>query len=153
MAVLISQTDVREADMHSSVYEAIGRDDVALKAFEEYVLTNDYDSCHDVLQYSLRLLSDDPVDLVGSPLDALCNHLERLLAYQPGERDAVYLHHFIGIEWPDKQVSTKYIIIIGDKPPLATIAQILSVCLSVISSDLGLIFLFIWGKVKNITVW
>ncbi len=56
--------------------------------------------------YSLRLLSDDPVDMVGSPLDALCAHLERLLVYEPGERDAIFLHHFIGIEWPDKQVNT-----------------------------------------------
>ena len=52
----------------------------------------------------LRLLSEDPVDLVGSPLNALCAHLERLLTYDPGERDAIFLHHLIGIEWPDKQV-------------------------------------------------
>ncbi len=59
-------------------------------------------------QYSLRLLSDDPVQLMGSPLDTLCAYLERLLVYEPGERDAIFLHHFIGIEWPDKQVSDRW---------------------------------------------
>ena len=44
---------------------------------------------------------------MGSPLDALCAHLERLLKYSPGEMDAIFLHHFIGIEWPDKRVGTE----------------------------------------------
>lgn len=92
MAILISQTDVRASDICSSVYEAVGRDDQVFKAIEE-----------------LRLLSDDPVDLVGSPLNALCTHLERLLTYDSGERDAIFLHHLIGIEWPDKQVETRHI--------------------------------------------
>ena len=53
----------------------------------------------------MGLLSDELVDLAGSPLDALCSHLQKKLQYKPGERDAIYLHHFIGIEWPDKKVS------------------------------------------------
>ena len=53
---------------------------------------------------SLHLLSDDPVDLVGTPLDALCSHLQKHLQFKPGERDAIFLHHFIGIEWPDSKV-------------------------------------------------
>ena len=55
--------------------------------------------------YRLGLLSDELVDLAGSPLNALCSHLQKKLQYKPGERDAIYLHHFIGIEWPDKKVS------------------------------------------------
>ena len=55
--------------------------------------------------HRLGLLSDELVDLAGSPLDALCSHLQKKLQYRPGERDAIYLHHFIGIEWPDKKVS------------------------------------------------
>ena len=54
--------------------------------------------------HSLGLLSDELVELAGSPLDALCSHLQNQLQYRPGERDAVYLHHFVGIEWPNKKV-------------------------------------------------
>ena len=49
----------------------------------------------------LRLLSDDPVDLAGTPMDVLCSHLQQRLQYSPGERDAIFLHHIINIEWPD----------------------------------------------------
>ncbi len=38
MAILISQTDVRKSDIHSSVYEAVGKDDDVLKSIEEYVV-------------------------------------------------------------------------------------------------------------------
>ena len=58
----------------------------------------------EIYTYRLGLLSDELVDLAGSPLDALCSHLQKKLQYKPGERDAIYLHHFIGIEWPDKKV-------------------------------------------------
>lgn len=51
---------------------------------------------------SLGLLSDEPVELCGSPLNALCSHLEDRLAYGAGERDAIYLHHIVGVEWPDQ---------------------------------------------------
>lgn len=37
MTIMISQTDVREADIRSSVFEAIGRDESVLKSIEEYV--------------------------------------------------------------------------------------------------------------------
>ena len=35
MAILISQTDIRESDIRSSVYEAVGRDDQTLEAIEQ----------------------------------------------------------------------------------------------------------------------
>ena len=55
-----------------------------------------------LVYFRLGLLSSEQVDLCGSPLKTLCAHMERLLGYLPGEQDAIYLHHFIGIEWPDK---------------------------------------------------
>ena len=61
----------------------------------------------------MGLLSDELVELAGSPLDALCSHLQKKLQYQPGERDAIYLHHFIGIEWPDKKVGRVNNIIVS----------------------------------------
>ena len=39
LAMLISQTDISQPDLTSSVHEAVGRDDVIMKAIKEYVLT------------------------------------------------------------------------------------------------------------------
>ena len=44
------------------------------------------------------------MDLCGTVLDSLCAHLQQLLVYEDGEKDAVYLNHFIGIRWPDNKV-------------------------------------------------
>ena len=57
----------------------------------------------------LRLLSDDPVDLAGTPMDALCSHLQQRLQYSPEERDAIFLHHTINIEWPDNSKVNQYV--------------------------------------------
>lgn len=54
--------------------------------------------------FRLGLLSTEHVQLKGSPLKALCAHMEQLLKYNPGEQDAIYLNHFIGIKWPDNKV-------------------------------------------------
>ena len=42
---------------------------------------------------SLGLLSDDPVEKLGSPLDTLSRHLANRLAYEPGERDMILMRH------------------------------------------------------------
>ena len=42
---------------------------------------------------SLGLLSDDPVERLGSPLDTLSRHLALRLAYEPGERDMILMRH------------------------------------------------------------
>ena len=60
---------------------------------------------------SLRLLSDDAVELCGTPLNALSSHLLKLLQFEPGERDVIFLHHKIGIEWPDKKVIADHSVI------------------------------------------
>ncbi len=59
---------------------------------------------HLVILDRLGLLSDNPVHLCGSPLATLCSHLEQVLKYQVGEKDAIFLHHFIGIQWPNNKV-------------------------------------------------
>jgi len=43
------------------------------------------------LTFSLGLVSETRVDLCGSVLDSLCAHLQQLLVYEEGEKDAVYL--------------------------------------------------------------
>ena len=34
-------------------------------------------------------------------MDALCSHLQDRLQFSPGERDAIFLQHSVGIDWPD----------------------------------------------------
>jgi len=52
---------------------------------------------------SLGLLSDDPVEKLGSPLDTLSRHLANRLAYEPGERDMILMRHEVVIRWPDNR--------------------------------------------------
>ena len=49
-------------------------------------------------------MSSEEVEPHGTPLETLCARMVRLLKYEAGERDAIYLHHFIGINWPDGKV-------------------------------------------------
>ena len=37
----------------------------------------------------------------GNLLDTLCGQLEKLLSFQPGERDLVMLQHKFVVEWKD----------------------------------------------------
>jgi alpha-aminoadipic semialdehyde synthase len=85
LAILISQSDVRTPDLHSSVLEAVGGDQEKLASIEE-----------------LGLLSDTPAPLSGTPLDTLCAHLQENMQYRDGERDAVFLRETFTIEWPNK---------------------------------------------------
>ena len=50
----------------------------------------------------MGLFSADPATVrAGTTLDTLCAQLEKLLTYQPGERDMVMLQHKFVIEWKD----------------------------------------------------
>lgn len=51
----------------------------------------------------LGLLSEDPVERLGTPLDALSHHLANRLAYESKERDLLLLRHDITIRWPDRR--------------------------------------------------
>ena len=91
VATLVSPT-AESPDLTSAVYELLGKDEEKMKAVE-----------------GLRILSDDPVDPQRTPIGALCSHLLQQLVYGPGERDAVFLRHIIGIEWPDQKKETRHI--------------------------------------------
>ncbi|KAJ3945230.1 uncharacterized protein N0V96_005256 [Colletotrichum fioriniae] len=49
----------------------------------------------------IGLFSDKPATLRGNLLDTLCAELERLMSYQPGERDLVMLQHKFVVEWKE----------------------------------------------------
>ncbi|KAK1715659.1 saccharopine dehydrogenase [Colletotrichum lupini] len=49
----------------------------------------------------IGLFSDNPATLRGNLLDTLCAELERLMSYQPDERDLVMLQHKFIVEWKD----------------------------------------------------
>ncbi|KAJ8667132.1 hypothetical protein QAD02_008794 [Eretmocerus hayati] len=56
----------------------------------------------------LGLLDDTkPVQRLGSPLRTLSEHLAARLAYAPGERDLVVLHHEVRIRWPDGRLEQR----------------------------------------------
>jgi hypothetical protein len=45
----------------------------------------------------------------GNLLDTLCTQLEKLMSFQPGERDLVMLQHKFVVEWSDgKRVSAPF---------------------------------------------
>lgn len=48
--------------------------------------------------FGLFSLEHAPI-VSGNPLDTLCGRLEKLLSYQPGERDLVILQHKFLIKW------------------------------------------------------
>lgn len=52
----------------------------------------------------LGLLSECAVECCGNVVETLCARLQQLLVYKEGEKDAIYLNHFIGIRWPDNKV-------------------------------------------------
>ena len=63
-------------------------------------------------------------------LDTLCGQLEKLLSFQPGERDLVMLQHKFIVEWKDgKKVS---------HPPYWMECQKLRYCIQVLSPSAGL---------------
>ncbi|KAI8182369.1 Saccharopine dehydrogenase [Colletotrichum sp. SAR 10_75] len=49
----------------------------------------------------IGLFSDKPATLRGNLLDTLCAELEKLMSFQPGERDLVMLQHKFVVEWKD----------------------------------------------------
>ena len=50
----------------------------------------------------MGILSTETAKIVGNNLlDTLCAQLEKLMSFQPGERDLVMLQHQFVIEWAD----------------------------------------------------
>ena len=50
----------------------------------------------------MRLFSSEPAPIVGQNLlDTLCGRLEKLMSFEPDQRDLVMLQHKFVIAWPD----------------------------------------------------
>ncbi|KAF9880915.1 saccharopine dehydrogenase [Colletotrichum karsti] len=64
----------------------------------------------------IGLFSDKPATLRGNLLDTLCAELEKLMSFQPGERDLVMLQHKFVVEWKDgrKETITSTLELLGD---------------------------------------
>ncbi|GKT45065.1 saccharopine dehydrogenase [NADP(+), L-glutamate-forming] [Colletotrichum spaethianum] len=64
----------------------------------------------------IGLFSETPATLRGNLLDTLCAELERLMSFQPGERDLVMLQHKFVIQWEDgrKETRTSTLELLGD---------------------------------------
>ncbi|CCF40942.1 saccharopine dehydrogenase [Colletotrichum higginsianum] len=64
----------------------------------------------------IGLFSDKPAALRGNLLDTLCVELERLMSFQPGERDLVMLQHRFVVEWRGgrRETITSTLELLGD---------------------------------------
>ena len=49
----------------------------------------------------IGVFSDKIAPVKGNLLDTLCVNLEKLMSFQPGERDLVMLQHKFVVEWQD----------------------------------------------------
>lgn len=84
--------DLFEDSLKDLVFERVGRSERRLKAIED-----------------LGLLEEVPMDKKGSPLDTLSNYLSKKLAFAPGEKDMIVMHHNVGVTWPDKSQEKRVI--------------------------------------------
>ncbi|NP_001085980.1 aminoadipate-semialdehyde synthase L homeolog isoform X2 [Xenopus laevis] len=73
------------------------------------------DSNMEALQW-FGLLSEEPVPVADSIVDALAKHLEIMLSFGPGERDMIVLRNDIGIRHPSGHLESKNIslVVYGD---------------------------------------
>ncbi|XP_061178911.1 alpha-aminoadipic semialdehyde synthase, mitochondrial-like isoform X2 [Saccostrea echinata] len=84
--------DLFEDSLKDLVHERVGRSEKRLQAIVD-----------------LGLLDDIPMDKKGNPLDTLSNYLSKKLAFAPGEKDMIIMHHNIGITWPDNSQENRVI--------------------------------------------
>lgn len=77
----------------------------------------------------IGLFSDDEVEKRGNPLDTLCARLEKLMAYEKGERDLVFLQHRFEIEHKDgsKETRTSTLVENGDPKGYSAMAKLVGV--------------------------
>lgn len=64
----------------------------------------------------MGLFSNEPVNVQGTLLDTLANHLEKTMSFKQGERDLVVLQHKFVIEWENgtKETRTSTLELFGD---------------------------------------
>lgn len=77
--------DVSDEDLQTIIYDQVDQEVTRLKAINQ-----------------LGLMSDEPVAKVGTPMNALAEHLSRKLAYGPDERDMVIMRHEVVGKYPDR---------------------------------------------------
>ncbi|KAK6217341.1 saccharopine dehydrogenase [Colletotrichum tabaci] len=77
----------------------------------------------------IGLFSDKPAALRGNLLDTLCVELERLMSFQPGERDLVMLQHRFVVEWRDgrRETITSTLELLGDPDGHSAMARAVGV--------------------------
>lgn len=100
LAKLVGKPDASDSELHSVVFEKVGKDPARMQAIKD-----------------LGLLSEEPILQQKSPLDTLCLSLTDKLAYEEGERDMVLLQHDIGVELPDKTQQNRRIDMICHGDP------------------------------------
>ena len=73
----------------------------------------------------MGLFSTEPATARGNLLDTLCAQLEKLVSYQPGERDLVMLQHKFVVEWKDgkKDTITSTLELYGDPNGYSAMAR------------------------------
>jgi len=73
----------------------------------------------------LGLLSDQPMQKCGSPLDTVSQHLANQLVYEKNERDMILMRHEITVRWPDGRRELKGINMIeyGDPKGYTAMAK------------------------------
>ncbi|XP_056000894.1 alpha-aminoadipic semialdehyde synthase, mitochondrial-like isoform X3 [Ostrea edulis] len=84
--------DLFEDSLKDLVYERVGRSEKRLQAIID-----------------LGLLDEIPMDKRGNALDTLSNYLSKKLAYTPGEKDMIVMHHNIGVTWADNSQEKRVI--------------------------------------------
>ncbi|WDK20071.1 saccharopine dehydrogenase [Colletotrichum graminicola] len=74
----------------------------------------------------IGLFSENPATLRRNPLHTLWAELERLLSFQPGERDLVMLQHKFVIQWEDgrKETRTSTLELLGDPEGHSAMAKL-----------------------------
>ncbi|XP_063783261.1 alpha-aminoadipic semialdehyde synthase, mitochondrial [Pseudophryne corroboree] len=82
-----------------TVYNRIGKDDSNMDAVQWF-----------------GLLSEEPVPVAVSVVDALAKHLEMMLSFVPGERDMIVMRNDVGIRHPSGHLECKNIslVVYGD---------------------------------------
>ncbi|KAK1848299.1 saccharopine dehydrogenase [Colletotrichum chrysophilum] len=115
--------------------EVLGRC-INSKDFDEKALINGIEELCDFTSNAEResiieglrwigLFSDNPATLRGNLLDTLCAELEKLMSFQPGERDLVMLQHKFVVEWKDgsKDTITSTLELLGEPNGYSAMAK------------------------------
>ncbi|XP_065829633.1 alpha-aminoadipic semialdehyde synthase, mitochondrial-like [Oscarella lobularis] len=95
MRALVAETDVSASELKSRLFDRFERNHEKLEILEQ-----------------LGLLSNEPVHLNGSPLDALCSLLTSKYDSVKGERDLCLLLLLVGIKWKDGSTEKRRISLI-----------------------------------------